>query len=242
MSLELALGCRLVLLHDAGGDAPAVADRDALALRPRPDAAAALPARRGTPGPAPRPPARLAGVPDEGRQLPAERRGVLAVQIYLVIRAVDPEPHRLIRRATIKIVFQRDGYLLCHPRLPDCDRLFAPYKINCPGVVTATPPIVDQDVNGTPVAGGNQCAGWVNDGGSLVLVSPSAASSWDWVRNRLSARSAPRRSAPRRSAPVRSASLRPARLRSAPMRRAPRRSAPVRSALLRPAPIRSAPR
>ena len=33
-----------VLLDDAGRDAPALADRDALAFRPRPDIAAALPA------------------------------------------------------------------------------------------------------------------------------------------------------------------------------------------------------
>src|SRR6266542_2434911 len=35
-------GSGLVLPSDAGGDAPAVADRDALGFRPRPDAAAAL--------------------------------------------------------------------------------------------------------------------------------------------------------------------------------------------------------
>jgi transposase len=37
-------GGGFVLLNDAGGDAAAVADRDALVFRPRPDAAAALPA------------------------------------------------------------------------------------------------------------------------------------------------------------------------------------------------------
>jgi hypothetical protein len=39
-----SFGSGLVLLNDAGGDAPAFADRDALAPRPRPDIAAALPA------------------------------------------------------------------------------------------------------------------------------------------------------------------------------------------------------
>src|SRR6185312_4285021 len=67
----------LVLLGHACGDTPAIADRDALVLRPRPDVRAALPARRGPPGPAPLPPARLAGVLDKGRDLPAESSGVL---------------------------------------------------------------------------------------------------------------------------------------------------------------------
>ena len=37
-----SFGGGFVLLHDARGDAPAVADRDALVFRPRPDTAAAL--------------------------------------------------------------------------------------------------------------------------------------------------------------------------------------------------------
>jgi hypothetical protein len=76
---------------------------------------------------------------DERCDLPAERRGVLVAQVDLIFGAAQPEPHGLIRRAAIKIVFQRDGYLLRHPRLPDCDRLPAPYKINCHASVTATP-------------------------------------------------------------------------------------------------------
>jgi hypothetical protein len=44
-------------------------------------------------------------VVDEGRELPAERGGVLGAQIDLVLGAAQPEPHRLIRRAAIKIVF-----------------------------------------------------------------------------------------------------------------------------------------
>ena len=39
-----SFGSGLVLVNDAGGDAPALADRDALVFRPRPDIAAALPA------------------------------------------------------------------------------------------------------------------------------------------------------------------------------------------------------
>src|SRR6266496_6328965 len=91
------------------------------------------------PGPAARSPSRLAGVFDERCDLPAERRGVLGAQVDLVLGAAQPEPHRLIRRTAIKNVFQCDGNLLCHPRLLDCDRLPAPYKINCQVTVTATP-------------------------------------------------------------------------------------------------------
>jgi hypothetical protein len=39
-----SLGCGVVLLGHGGGDAPAVADRDALVFRPGPDVCAALPA------------------------------------------------------------------------------------------------------------------------------------------------------------------------------------------------------
>jgi hypothetical protein len=39
-----SLGSGFVLLNDVRGDAPALADRDALVFRPRPDIAAALPA------------------------------------------------------------------------------------------------------------------------------------------------------------------------------------------------------
>jgi hypothetical protein len=67
----------LVLLDDAGGDAAAVAERDARPFRPRADTAAALTACRGPPGPAALCLSGLAGVVDEGRELPAERRGVL---------------------------------------------------------------------------------------------------------------------------------------------------------------------
>src|SRR6266496_1642758 len=110
-------GGGLVLLDDAGGDAPAVTERDALVFGPRADTAAALTACRGPPGPAALSLPGLAGVADEGRELPPERGGVLGAQIDLVLCAAQPEPHRLIRRAAIQIVFEHDGYLRCHPGL-----------------------------------------------------------------------------------------------------------------------------
>jgi hypothetical protein len=62
------------------------------------------------------------------RQLAAERPRVVLAQVDLIRRAAEPEPHRLIRRAPVKIVFQHDGYLRCHPGLLDCDGLSAPYR------------------------------------------------------------------------------------------------------------------
>jgi len=94
-----------VLLHNAGRDALAAADRDALVVRPRPDIAAALTARRGT-----------GCVLSQGCQLLAERPGIVLVQIDLVRGAADLEPHRLRCRAAVKIVFKRDRYHRCHRR------------------------------------------------------------------------------------------------------------------------------
>jgi len=42
---------------------------------------------------------------DERRQLSAELRGVLLTQVDLVFRTTHAEPHGLIRRPAIKIVF-----------------------------------------------------------------------------------------------------------------------------------------
>jgi hypothetical protein len=42
---------------------------------------------------------------DERCQLLAEGPGVLLVQVDLVLRAADSEPHRLVDRAAIKIIF-----------------------------------------------------------------------------------------------------------------------------------------
>src|SRR5215472_5302589 len=60
-----------------------------------------------------------AGVLDERRQPLAERAGVLLVQVDLVGRAADYEPHRLVGRAALQIVFERYGYFRRHPGLLD---------------------------------------------------------------------------------------------------------------------------
>jgi hypothetical protein len=64
----------------------------------------------------------------EGRELLAERPGVLLAQVGLVLRAAAPEPDRLICRAPVKVVFQRDGYLRSHRGLPDRARVSAPCR------------------------------------------------------------------------------------------------------------------
>jgi hypothetical protein len=55
---------------------------------------------------------------DERRHALTQLRRVLAAQVDLVLRAVDPEPHRLVRRAAVKIVHKRDNCLSCHPKPP----------------------------------------------------------------------------------------------------------------------------
>jgi hypothetical protein len=60
----------------------------------------------------------LAGVLDERRELGAEGAGVLLAQVDFVRAAVEPEPHRLVGKAAVQIVLQRDGHLLSHPH--DC--------------------------------------------------------------------------------------------------------------------------
>src|SRR5262249_53346928 len=113
-------GRGLVLLYHARGDPPALTDRDAVVFRPGPDVTGALAARRGPAGPARLRAPGPAGVLDERRQLLAERRRVPLAQIDLIVRATEGEPHRLVRGAAIKIVFQRDGYSLSHLNLPNC--------------------------------------------------------------------------------------------------------------------------
>jgi hypothetical protein len=73
--------CGLVLLHHAGRDAAALADRQAMLLRPGTDITRALPAGRSPPGPAPWCPPGFAGVPDIGREQLAECGGVLGAQV-----------------------------------------------------------------------------------------------------------------------------------------------------------------
>jgi len=52
---------------------------------------------------------------DEQCQSPAERRGVLLVQVDLILDATDENRTiSLICRAALEIVFQRDGYLRYH--------------------------------------------------------------------------------------------------------------------------------
>jgi hypothetical protein len=83
-------GGGFVLFYHAGRDTPAAADSYALLVRPHPDIAGALTARAGTRRPAARPPASLTGVLNKGRQLLAERPGILLVQIDLILGATDP--------------------------------------------------------------------------------------------------------------------------------------------------------
>jgi hypothetical protein len=44
-------------------------------------------------------------VSGERRKLPAERPGILLVQVDLVLRAAQAEPHSVVCRASVKIVF-----------------------------------------------------------------------------------------------------------------------------------------
>ncbi len=109
---------------------PALIDRDALGFGPRPDITAARPARGGA--------ARLAapgfaGVLDEGRQLLAERGGILGAQVDLILRPAEGEPHGLIGRAATEVVFQRDGYSLCHFGLRSCTWISALYPVSMTG-------------------------------------------------------------------------------------------------------------
>jgi hypothetical protein len=78
---------------------------------------------------------------------------VLGAQIDLIVRTIHPEPHRLIRRAPIKIIFELDGYLLCHPGLLVALGLPAPYKIHGNGRgVPVAPPATPTDTPARPGA------------------------------------------------------------------------------------------
>src|SRR5579859_2505697 len=110
-------GGGVVLLCHAGRDTPALADRDALVLRPGPDITAALTACRRARRPAGWSPRGFAGMLHEGGDLLTERSSVLLVQVDLILCAAEPEPHGLSCWAAIKVVFQRDGYSLSHPSL-----------------------------------------------------------------------------------------------------------------------------
>jgi hypothetical protein len=54
----------------------------------------------------------------KGCELTIECVGVFLAQIDLVVGAADPELDRLLRRVSVKIVFERDGHLLGHRGLP----------------------------------------------------------------------------------------------------------------------------
>jgi len=97
-------GRRVVLLQHAGRDAPALTDRQPVLLRPGPpDITAALTAGCDPSGSASRCPPGPAGVLQIGRELLAERGDVLGVQVDLIIGAIESEPHRLLRRATVSL-------------------------------------------------------------------------------------------------------------------------------------------
>jgi len=52
---------------------------------------------------------------NEGCELLPERPRILLVEVDLVLHAADPEPHRLVCRASIEIVFQRNVILVAIP-------------------------------------------------------------------------------------------------------------------------------
>jgi hypothetical protein len=91
------------LLDNVGADA--AAERDAAVFRP--GRMSALRSRLAAlrPRPVPLSAALLAGVFDEEGELAAKCGGVRGVQVDLVPGVAEPESHRLIGRAAIKIVF-----------------------------------------------------------------------------------------------------------------------------------------
>ena len=70
----------LILLHHGGRDAAALTDRQTMLFRPGPDIPRALPARCGPPGPASPGTPGPAGMLNVGRELLAQRGGVLGIQ------------------------------------------------------------------------------------------------------------------------------------------------------------------
>src|SRR5579859_970338 len=110
-------GC-VVLLGHAGGDAAALADRQAMLFRPGADITRALAAGCGPPGTARLRPPGAAGVLKVGRELLAERGGVLGVQVDLIVGAVEREPDGVLGWAAGQVVFEHDAYFLSHRCLP----------------------------------------------------------------------------------------------------------------------------
>jgi hypothetical protein len=108
----LASAGRVVLFHHAGGYAPALAHRQAVLFGPGPDVTRALAVSRGPPGAARLRPPGPAGMLNIGRELPAELGGVLAVQVNLIVRALEREPVSFLGRAACQVVRKDDGYFL----------------------------------------------------------------------------------------------------------------------------------
>src|SRR5580658_10698362 len=100
-------GC-LVLLSDAGREPPAFTDLDAVLFGPGPHFGAVPAGRRRTPRPGTLPAAVPAGVIDKRCQLRAEPARVHSAQVNLILRRTEAEPHRLLRRAAVEIVFESD--------------------------------------------------------------------------------------------------------------------------------------
>jgi hypothetical protein len=84
--LVLVPAGRVVLVHHAGGDAAALADRQTVLFDPGPDIIRALAVSGGPPGAARLRPAGPAGVLNIGRELLAELGGVLGVQVRPSVR------------------------------------------------------------------------------------------------------------------------------------------------------------
>src|SRR5262249_22393572 len=95
----LAAAGRVVLFHHAGGDAPALANCQAVLFGPGPDVTRALAVSRGPPGAARLRPAGPAGMRKVGRELLAELGGVLGVQVDLIVGVLEREPDGLLGRA-----------------------------------------------------------------------------------------------------------------------------------------------
>ena len=113
-----APGCGLVRSDNARRDSAPFTDGDALPQGPGADIGAVLAACPGPRGPARLPSPNSAGVPGEGSEPRTKLRGVLLIQVNLVLVSSDAKPHGLIRRPAIQIVFQGDGNPLRHAPLP----------------------------------------------------------------------------------------------------------------------------
>jgi len=114
----LAAASRVVLLYHTGGDAPALADHHAMLLCPCADISGALTLGHSPPGAARLRPPRPACVLKVGRELLAERGGILGVQVDLVVGAIEREPDDLFGWAAGQIVLEDDAYFLGHLHLP----------------------------------------------------------------------------------------------------------------------------